>query len=206
MPMGDRPNAAVLLYEGCTIAEVVPATTLLSHRGIDVVHVATEAKSFRDESGLLVAPDVAIDEVAVADFSTIIVPGGDPGSVIDDAEVLDLLRTSRSAGAVVAGICGGVVLLARAGVLDGCHITHNYRSPWAPLEIEEHVAELWANVEVESDIGVGVVVDGQIITALPNAGAEFAVRIGAAVGAIEASRVEPLIRHLRGELVPELFS
>ena len=110
-----------------------------------------------------------------------------------------------AATATVAGICGGVLVLADAGVLAGRKATHNYRSPWATSDIEQFVAHLFADALVESDRSVGVVTDNGIITALPNATAEFTVACCTAVGVGTDIPSELLVRHLRGEFVPVLF-
>lgn len=210
-PLPPRRRATVLLYPGCTIAEIIELTTRLAGAEVDVHHVAVDHEPIVDQSGLLLSPDRSIDDLE-ADAPTIdpttaevvIVPGGDPGSVVEDERVLGYLRSAAERGSVLAGICAGVLLLGAAGVLAGRSITHNYRRPWAPPEVEGFVANYWAGARVEPDPTVGVVVDGPVITALPNATIDFTTTVGHRLGLYSAEQAELLTRHLRGDFVEEL--
>lgn len=197
-------TVAALVYPGCTLAEIVTALTRLRSSGINVVFVAVDRAPFRDSSGLLITPDCEIRSIDVSTLSAIIVPGGDPGSIIGDESVRRLLREINST-CIIAGICAGVLVLADAGVLASRHITHNYRSPWASEAIESFVAPLLDGTIVEDDRERGVVQDDMVITALPNAAAEFTVTICTQLGALAPAQAPLLLRHIRGEFVNELF-
>lgn len=202
---GESMAAAVLLYDGCTISEVAEIATRLAHWNVRVEYVARKVEELRDQSGLRMLPDRSLDEVDPAGLSVLIVPGGNPDSVIDDPAVLAWLRRANGAGVLVGAICAGVALVAAAGVAAGRRITHNYRSPWAPPELVDAVGHLWRDAVVEEDRKVGVVRDGNLISVLLNFPVDFAMEILVALGLYDRHRAELMAAHLKGCYVEELY-
>lgn len=202
---GESMRAAVLLYEGCTITEVAEVATRLANWDVRVDFVGRNAGELRDLSGLRMLPDRSIAEVDPAELAAVVVPGGDPEAAMADPAVLAWLQRAGEAGALVAAICAGVALVASAGLVSGRRITHNYRSPWAAPEQVEAVAPLWAGAQVEEDRTVGVVRDGTLISALPNAPVDFAMEILVAVGLYDRRRAALMGAHLKGGYVDELY-
>ena len=202
--LAESGAVVVLLYPGCTIAEVIDVSTRLRNVGREVLHVASTDEVIVDASGLTMVPDLGLTQVDSATVGVLVIPGGDPGSIMDDDAVAEFVNAVANSG-LVAGICAGVLVMARAGVLAGRKATHNYRAPWAPVEVEQFVAEFWTGVEVEPDPTVGVVTDGRLVTALPGAANEFAVTVATMAGALDRSRADMVLRERRGEHVPELW-
>ncbi len=203
-------SCVVLLYAGCTIAEVIEVATRLSDGDVETQFVSVGGADVIDQSGLIMVPDRAIDEIDRSAVRCVVVPGGDPEEIMGDQSVRALLGSVAENGGVVAGICAGVLVLADAGLLNGRHITHNYRAPWASEDVEAFVGPLLEGANVEPTVGDVAVVDhapngATIITALPNAMIEFTTAVGQAVGLFGDEAAELLERHLRGEFVPELF-
>ena len=205
MGLPDQGRVVVLLYPGCTVAETIELVTRLKASGRDVVHAAPDFGAFRDQSDLTISPDKTIAEIDHAAVNAVIIPGGDPGAIVDNDEVVGLLSSVADGGGIVAGICAGVLVMASAGLLAGRSITHNYRSPWAPPEVVDFVADRWLGARVEADPEVGVVVDENLITALPNATAEFATTVCRELGLYTAEQAAQMTRHLRGEHVAEMY-
>lgn len=201
---GSELNVAVLLYPGCVLAEVVEAATRLRNEGAEVHWVSPDGSPVLDQSGLAMSPGSDIDGLSAIQLDGLVVAGGDPAAVMGDNAVRSLVRRCATDG-IVAGICAGVLVLADAGVLDGSTATHNYRAPWAPPEVATFVAELFANVTVEPDPSIGVVIDGSVITALPNAAAEFSIATCRSLGVYDDEQASQLTRHLQGDFVPALF-
>jgi len=197
-------RAMVLLYPGCTVAETIELATRLREAGANMTHLAPTIDPFRDRSGLSMHPDATIDEIDPITVDVLVVPGGDPEAIIDDESVLEFVAAAAGNGAMVAGICAGVLVMAASGVTAGRSITHNYRRPWAPPEIAEFVDRFWAGATVEPDPAIGVVVDGPIITALPNATIEFATTVCRELDLYSPEEADQIARHLRGSLVTEL--
>ena len=200
----SRNVAAVVLYPGCTIAEVIELATRLRSHGLEVVMAAIGTDPVVDQSGLPMSPTVDLTTLDVGILRVVVVPGGDPGSVIEDERMLGFLRAAGDSGATVAAICAGVLLSAAAGLTQGRHITHNYRAPWAPEQVERFVDRFWSGASVQPDPSIGVVVDGKLITALPNAVIDFTVTTLEQLDLIDAGYGALLRRHLGGEFVAEL--
>ncbi len=209
--MSGPRSCVVLLYPGCTLAEVIEVVTRLNGAEVAVQFVSADGSDVIDQSGLMMVPDRPIDEIDRSKVDVVIVPGGDPEAIIGDASVKRLLAAVVDGGGVVAGICAGVLVLGDAGVLAGRHITHNYRAPWAGDEIEAFVRPLLESAaEVEPTFGEVVCVDrgasgATVITALPNATIQFTTAVGQALGMFDDDSAALLERHLQGEFVPELF-
>ena len=143
-----------------------------------------------DSAGLRIAPSpgVEADPVgATADADVILVPGGDPESIIGDRPIATALRAADDRGAIVAAICAGVLVLADAGVASGRRITHNYRRPFAPVDVETFTAPFWDGAVVETDLDREVVIDDNLITSLPTAVLEFADVVAAQLSSRAAS-------------------
>ena len=198
-------SAGVLLYPGCTIAEVIELATRLADAQVDLVFAAVGSEAITDRSGLQIQPSSLVDELDPAALDVVIVPGGDPEAIVDNPTVTSLLVSVADAEGLIAGICAGVLVMGSAGLLRGRAITHNYRAPWAPPEVKAFVERFWEDAQVEPDPSVGVVVDGRVITALPNATIEFAMTVCRQLGIYGTERAAQISRHLGGEYVEELY-
>lgn len=192
------PPTLLLLYPGAILHEVSLATDLLGE-----VEVATpDGAPFRDGCGLRVQADLAYAAVEAARYRAVLVPGGDPGEVIEDEQLHRCLREAHAAGAVVGGICAGALVLAAAGLLAGRRATHNYRAPWASPEIAQAVARFWEGAEIDPDPQALLASDERVITALPNGAIDFALAVALSAGALEAEQATFLARYHRGQAGP----
>jgi transcriptional regulator GlxA family with amidase domain len=127
--MADIDTAAVLLFDGFESLDAFGPFEVLSAgavRGGDfeaLLVTAEPADTVRSGDGAVVVPD---GTVAETDPDLLVVPGGgwnDRGESGAWAEaergaVPDLLA-DRAAETLLAGVCSGGMLLARAGLLDG---------------------------------------------------------------------------------------
>ncbi|MGD1996779.1 MAG: DJ-1/PfpI family protein [Anaerolineae bacterium] len=123
----------------------------------------------RGMHGTEVQPDLALSDVDVANYDTVVFVGGS-GSVAlwDDEEVHRVAREAVEQGRVLAAICLAPMALARAGVLEGREVTM--------FDAEDYRPEL----EAQGAICTGEVVerDGRIVTASgPQAADQFAETI-----------------------------
>ena len=172
-----RLHTIILAYEGCILFEVLQAATLLRERL--PVRVATPHGSpVVDRSGIRVLPDHSYDSVVPADVGYLLVPGGNPDSIADNARAMQIVREVVANGAVVAGICAGVAVLGLAGVLHGRRVAHNYTETDVPPEVRRHTDRLWQGTEFDVS---GVAVDGQVISARPECHEAFAEAVAVAV-------------------------
>ena len=86
-----------------------------------------------------------------------------------------MLRSFEEKDKLVAGICGGAVLLAQSGMLDGKTATGNTSGIFEGDPDHKY----YDNTTVRNDF---VVVDGNVITGQGQAYAEFAIEVGKKLG------------------------
>ncbi|MEM7210156.1 MAG: GlxA family transcriptional regulator [Pseudomonadota bacterium] len=79
---------------------------------------ATTLKPIRTSCGIEVTPDVALADASPTDY-LVVVGGRLPWTVEEPEETLQHLRTAYDRGTTVIGLCTGVFLVARAGLLAG---------------------------------------------------------------------------------------
>jgi putative intracellular protease/amidase len=117
--------------------------------------------------GLRVVPELTLDQLDAKRAALLIVPGGYLWEHGHGEEAVDAARRIHGAGATVAAVDSGVLVLARAGLLDVCRHT----SSW-PGHIGTHVPG-YAGAE-HYDAHALAVSDGGVITASQLGSVEFA--------------------------------
>jgi len=117
--------------------------------------------------GARVKPDATIDQVNVKDFDAVVVVGGAGSPMLKQyPRVLKLIQEAVEQGKLLASICLGPTVLAKAGVLKGKKATV---FPSGSAEIKSGGATYTAQP---------VVIDGKLITA---DGPESARKFGEAI-------------------------
>lgn len=79
--------------------------------------------------GLRVEAEAALADVGAPDLVLVGsagIGGAAPGGAEGDGEAVGWLRAAHAGGAVIAGVCSGVFLLGRAGLLDGRRATTHW--------------------------------------------------------------------------------
>jgi putative intracellular protease/amidase len=156
----NKPTAQVLIFDGFEELDAFGIYEPLAAAGFDVKLVSLRRQDVVTAAyGLKVIPHdlIRIDKKP----SLLLIPGGGwlsraPQGAWAEAERGDILSTIKefhSAGVILAAVCTGALLLARAGILKDRHATTNHRA------IEE-LKGLGARV-----IKARVVDDGDIVTA-----------------------------------------
>ncbi len=89
------------------------------------IHLVAEARRpVRARAGFTVEPHHSIDDHPPLDI--LIVPGGVHGPELEKPRVIDWLAGQRDGTRLMASVCTGAFLLARAGVLDGLEVTTHW--------------------------------------------------------------------------------
>ncbi|ULU26122.1 DJ-1/PfpI family protein [Dyella terrae] len=117
--------------------------------------------------GLRVAPELTLDQLDLKRAALLVVPGGYLWEHGHGEEAVAAARRIHAAGAPVAAVDSGVLVLARAGLLDACRHTGSY-----PGHIGTHVPG-YAGAD-QFDANVLAVSDGGVITASQLGSVEFA--------------------------------
>ncbi|POZ62481.1 DJ-1/PfpI family protein [Chromobacterium alticapitis] len=174
---------AVLLYPGCIFFEIaLLAEELAGHAPLRYLTPDGEAHSA--SNGAVLAADGDDSALERGAWAAVLVPGGDPGSIVPDGLANAGLRAAAGQGAVVAGICAGNLVLAAAGLLKGRRGTHNYTVDDASPAAVALTVPYWRGMEY---FRCDVVIDGRIVTAMPWAYVEFAATVMSALNLMDAA-------------------
>ncbi|MEW9918023.1 type 1 glutamine amidotransferase domain-containing protein [Marimonas sp. MJW-29] len=121
------------------------------------VHVATpdgnDIKGWdTDDWGNTVAADLKLDDVDVAGYDAIVLPGGqiNPDILRADDKAVDLIKTFANHGKTIAAICHAPWLLIEAGLIKGRKAT-SYESISTDMK---NAGALWEDSEVVVDNGI----------------------------------------------------
>ena len=148
----------ILLYDDCCIYEIVILNYFMKLTKCEMMLCSVQDRTIRAMEGYSIHCDISIDELDCSAVRSFIVPGGDIAN-IDNKNVLDMLKILNDKKAIIAGICAGVDILDKAGILRSISSTHS------------------SNFDCVSD--------GNVITARPNAYVDFAIEVGKALDLFE---------------------
>lgn len=117
-----------------------------------VVLVAQEKRPIRSSNGPKAMPDYNLAEASSESFDVLMVPGGmGTRKIIDDQPLLDWLIAMDKRVAIMASVCTGAALLAKAGLLDGKPAATNHAAfGWV---VKQGPAVLWDSVSRWVDAG-----------------------------------------------------
>jgi cyclohexyl-isocyanide hydratase len=158
--ISDRPARQTKdLTIGCLIfprldqIDMTGPFEVLSRIPNSTVHVIAKTNSpILDIQGLILTPEMSLAQAPELDV--LLVPGGyGQQQLMNDEEVLSLIRNHFSAGRLLFSVCTGALLCGAAGVLRGRQATTH----WAAWNLLPH----YGAIPVRSR----VVVDGNLVTA-----------------------------------------
>jgi putative intracellular protease/amidase/8-oxo-dGTP pyrophosphatase MutT (NUDIX family) len=187
----DKEAIIIILYPGCISFEISLAAELLSQK-YQILNATPDGHDLIDSSGLPLKAQLSYKQVNLKKSRAILVPGGDPKSLILNKEIDRILVEADKSGLIVAGICAGPSVLAKAGILKGRKIAHGYGK-----EQLEFLKEIFKDAKLTDDL---FVIDGNIITAKPEAHIDFAIEIGCRLDVVDASKSGRLKEYYRGTL------
>ena len=118
-------NVIVPLADGFEEIEAVTIIDVLRRAGISVTSVFLRVNPVIGSHEIPVTADKNISGVSAADYDSIVLPGGMPGSknLKEDERVIALIRELNSRERIVAALCAAPIALGHAGVLKGKRAT-----------------------------------------------------------------------------------
>ncbi len=162
---------AIPIFDGFTALDAVGPYEVLSRLpGAEVIFIAEQTGRKSTDTRMLSLIATATFE-EMPDPEVILVPGG-PGvrALLDDQPLLSWLRAAHEHSAWTTSVCTGSLLLAAAGLLEGCRAT----SHWLELET---LRELGAQ-----PVAQRVVREGKLITAAGvSAGIDMGLELAAQI-------------------------
>lgn len=190
-------SVLVILYPGCIFFEIALATELIASK-YQIQFITPDGSEHRASNGSIIAAHASYSTVDLSECRAILIPGGDPGSVLDNPNVEKMLKVANSRGLWLAAICAGPLLLAKAGVLKGRKIAHGY-DPDQIAYLKSYFKEVQLTEEK-------FVCDANIITAKPDSHIDFAVEIACRLASVDASRSNRTKDYYRGVLGQKIRS
>ena len=143
--------------------------------GFDVAFFTSDPGEIVSQGGLTAKVTRSTDEIGDWAPEVVVVIGGTGWEGEGAPDLADVLATQRERGGTVAGICGGTLALARAGLLDRVRHTSN-----DPDALTSHAPGYGgADGYVPSATAI---VDDRIVTAPGTAAASFAMAVFEAAG------------------------
>ena len=115
----------VPLARGCEELEAVTVVDLLRRAGISVVTAGLDDQPVTASRGMVLVPDMTLDEALGQDYDMVVLPGGLPGAdyLDKDDRLAGLLKQMAARGKYTAAICAAPKVLASAGLLNGKRAT-----------------------------------------------------------------------------------
>lgn len=119
------PKVLVPLAQGCEELEAVTIIDLLRRAGITVITAGLDSEPVRASRGVVLVPDMKLEDALIDRFDMIVLPGGLPGAdhLGSDPRIVSLIKEMARTEKFTAAICAAPVVLAKAGVLDGKRAT-----------------------------------------------------------------------------------
>ncbi len=116
-PTPTPPRAAMLLYPGLTLLDLIGPQTALAP--VMEVHLVWRTLDpVMSDTGVAVIPTTTLADCP-PDVDVLFVPGGRDQAAAADADVLAFLADRGSRARYVTAVCGGSLLLGAAGLLRG---------------------------------------------------------------------------------------
>jgi transcriptional regulator GlxA family with amidase domain len=178
----DEFRIAIALWDGVEELdfagpyEVLTAWARTTDGRVTVRTVSRDGDAIECSHGLTVVPDTALDELGDADL--FLLPGGNTRPLQADESFLAEVRTRAEGGTLMASVCTGALVLAKAGLLAGRPATTH----WSSLD---QLAELGAKVDRDARF----VDDGNVVTAAGvSAGIDMALHLVARLDSVERAR------------------
>jgi cyclohexyl-isocyanide hydratase len=180
---GAQPTVVGLVfYPGMTALDVVGPQTVFSGLPDVTIHrIWKTLEPIATDDGMVVVPDTTF--AGCPPLDVLCIGGGlKQGAIEGDAEVLDFLQKQGALARYVTSVCGGSVLLAKAGLLEG----YRAATHWA---MRDQLAQLGVSVSTDR-----VVVDRNRVTGGGvTAGIDFGLTIAAALRGEEAAKLVQLM-------------
>ncbi|QQR35147.1 DJ-1/PfpI family protein [Devosia oryziradicis] len=179
----------IVIAEGYSDWEIAPLAGVgRAFYGADIRFASPHGGSVTSVAGLTMADT---DRFEPPNDGVVVVCGGPAFEGDNPPDLSERLRQAKAAGCVIAGICGGTVALARAGLLDQVRHTSN-----GPGYLDQFAsAYKGAGHYVDQPMALR---DGYIITAAAPMPASFAMEVLAAAG-LDRAKAGEIPAMLSGE-------
>jgi putative intracellular protease/amidase len=163
-----RRAVAIVVYEGVELLDFAgPGEVFAAADRADAFRVYTVASTrapVLSQGFVKIVPDHSIDDAPTPDI--VVVPGGDAGSLIDDAKAMQWLKKVSATDSLTMSVCNGAIVLAITGLLDGMRATTHWGSVARLRQFSKTTvvpdARFTDNGRVVTTAGVSAGIDGAL--------------------------------------------
>jgi 4-methyl-5(b-hydroxyethyl)-thiazole monophosphate biosynthesis len=175
----------LFLYDSFAEFEIVTFVTALKRTEYKLVTFSTKPvnEAVTALSTMRYLPHLSIHDIVVEDFEALVIPGGIAHPLLQNQELIKIIRSFYEQNKVIAAICGGPAFLGAAGILN--EIT--YTASIEPTELEYKDVMNWENKR--NDL---LVVDKNVVTATGSNYLNFAEEVLRQLGCIAEEDRDPL--------------
>ncbi len=115
---------AVLCKDGFEELEALGIVDMARRANVQCDIVGFSNRMVKGSHNINIEADLDFGEIK-SDYDAIVIPGGMPGArnLQDDDAVVELVKSHYENGKLVAAICAGPIVLAKAGILEGKTVT-----------------------------------------------------------------------------------
>ena len=170
-----------IFYPGCIEFEIMLACEILD-KDFPIEVATPTGEDHVGSNGITIKANTSFDLIDPNKYKVVLVPGGDPGIIIGNQKLSQILQQAHANKSILGAICAGPIALEQAGLLKNRRIAHGYKGPQQKWLIENGFF-METILTDESYI-----VDGNIITARPDFFIDFAVELGVLAGSITLDR------------------
>lgn len=165
---GGHLHIGIMIYPRLDQIDFTGPFEVLSRVPDATIHVVAKEKTpLRDIKGLILTPELALDEAPA--FDVLVVPGG-PGqeALMEDETTLEFVRDRAERARYVYSVCTGALVCGAAGLLKGVRSTTH----WASFDLLKYFGAI--------PVDERVVLDGKHLSAAGvTAGIDGALRLAA---------------------------
>ena len=135
----------------------------LREEGAKVIVIGLSHEPVRGHHGLVITPEVSIDEAPMAEaFDGLVIPGGwAPDRLRRNQKVLQLVRDVHAQGKIIGSICHGGWVPISAGIVRGRRVTGTS----AIKDDFTNAGGIWEDASALRD---GNIVWGRVVEDIPN--------------------------------------
>ena len=161
---------AVLLADGFEEIEALTPVDMLRRAGLEVLTVGITSKIAVGAHGISVICDKLPEEIDLDMISTVILPGGMPGSLNLDASPFtdEILKSVNARGGRIAAICAAPLVLGRRGLLEGKRATcyPGFENELAGATVTDESVVTDGNITTARGMGVALEFSKELISLL----------------------------------------
>lgn len=182
MESAQPTRIGLVFYPGMTVQDVVgPQAVFAVMDDITIHRIWKSTEPIQSDDGMTIVPDTTFADCPQLDV--VCIGGGiHQGEIEDDPELLEFLAKQGAGAKYVTSVCGGSIMLGKAGLLNG----YRAATHWA---MRDQLAAVGAIVCTDR-----VVVDRNRTTGGGvTAGIDFGLTIAAALQGEEAAKTAQLI-------------